>query len=223
MNLREQFYSRGYTDPKSVGDKSAIVSLRENLENCLNRKDLDRLEERNERHLDNNLIQSICLDCEVVNSVKNILGKEILLYSSTIFIKYPGDPAFPWHQDGDFLHLNPVECVTVWLAIDSCFNKNGALKFLDFSHENRIPHLNRSNQRSSFQAHADPKKFNDSSPKIIELKTGDFVAFHPYLMHSSGTNLSLERRAAISIRFTIPSVDINHNAFFGGHYTVVIP
>ena len=51
----------------------------------------------------------------------------------------------------------------------------------------------------------------------IELEPGQFIIFHKNLLHHSATNLSLNKRIGLVIRYTVPGVKVNHEGIFPDH------
>ncbi|MBT8433936.1 MAG: phytanoyl-CoA dioxygenase family protein, partial [Gammaproteobacteria bacterium] len=53
---------------------------------------------------------------EILDMVEQLIGGDFILWGVTIF----GKPAFsgkatPWHQDGDYYPIEPLETLTVWI------------------------------------------------------------------------------------------------------------
>ena len=56
---------------------------------------------------------------ELMDIAAQLIGDDIILSGTTIF----GKPAqsgkeTPWHQDGDFYPIRPLETLTIWIALD---------------------------------------------------------------------------------------------------------
>jgi hypothetical protein len=56
---------------------------------------------------------------DVLNMVAQVAGPDLILWGMTVF----GKPAHhgkitPWHQDGDYYPIEPLETVSVWIALD---------------------------------------------------------------------------------------------------------
>jgi ectoine hydroxylase-related dioxygenase (phytanoyl-CoA dioxygenase family) len=50
--------------------------------------------------------------------VEDLLGPNLLIYTSTFFIKEPHSPTIAaWHQDSTYYGLKPKEETTVWIAL----------------------------------------------------------------------------------------------------------
>src|SRR4029450_7289479 len=71
-----------------------------------------------------------------------LIGPDILVYTSTWFIKEPESAAIAaWHQDATYFGLRPYEHVTAWLALTDATAENGCMEFLPGSHRRgQLPH-----------------------------------------------------------------------------------
>jgi hypothetical protein len=66
----------------------------------------------------------------VLDVVEPIIGPDIALFSSHFICKPKGDGRrVPWHEDSFYWQkmIQPMEVVTVWLAIDPSTSQNGAM------------------------------------------------------------------------------------------------
>ena len=75
---------------------------------------------------------------EIINEVKQLIGEDIILWGSSLFCKAQktGNET-PWHQDGEYWPIKPLESVTIWLAIDEVTSENGPLQYIPGSHLNK--------------------------------------------------------------------------------------
>ncbi len=67
--------------------------------------------------------------------VEQLIGPDLILWGVTIF----GKPArvgkaTPWHQDGDYYPIEPLETLTVWISLDGSKPEQGCMKFIPGSH-----------------------------------------------------------------------------------------
>ena len=54
----------------------------------------------------------------ILDTVESLIGPDILVYTSTFFIKEANSPTFAaWHQDATYFGLDPHEQVTAWVAL----------------------------------------------------------------------------------------------------------
>jgi chlorinating enzyme len=79
----------------------------------------------------------------ILDAVESLIGPNILVFTSTWFIKEPESAAIAaWHQDATYFGLRPHLHVTAWLALTDATADNGCMEFLPGSHARgqcRIP------------------------------------------------------------------------------------
>jgi hypothetical protein len=65
----------------------------------------------------------------VLDAVESVIGPNILVYTSTFFIKEPNSPVFAaWHQDATYFGLAPYEHVTAWVALSNATAEAGCME-----------------------------------------------------------------------------------------------
>ena len=58
-------------------------------------------------------------DEEILDRVSDLIGPDILLWSSGVFCKPPEvGLTVPWHQDGQYWPIRPLATCSVWIALD---------------------------------------------------------------------------------------------------------
>ena len=139
----------------------------------------------------------------------DVLGPNILCWSSNFFIKEANDNAFvSWHQDSGYWGLEPDDVVTAWLALSDANIKTGPMEVIPKSHKwNNLNHtetFNKNNLLSRGQE-LDIKLSNHDSV-AMPLNAGEISLHHVKLAHSSKINTTQDRRIGIAIRYTTPEV-----------------
>src|SRR5256712_6750333 len=78
----------------------------------------------------------------ILDAIEDLIGPNILVYTSTWFIKEPESAAIAaWHQDATYFGLRPYVHVTAWLALTDATAENGCMEFLPGSHaRGQLPH-----------------------------------------------------------------------------------
>ncbi len=139
----------------------------------------------------------------LLDIVEFFLGSNLALFSSNYVVKPPHDKAeVLWHQDGYNWPLEPIEVVTVWLALDDTTPENGCLRFIPGSHKLPLHPLQpRPDIPNIFGGEIDPALVDETLAVDVPLKAGDISVHHPNIIHSSGANRSDKRRAGLSIRY----------------------
>ena len=65
---------------------------------------------------------------ELQQARQALAGPDIALFASH-YISEPGQPVL-WHQDGAYWPLEPMNVVTLWLAVDHSVPENGCLRVI---------------------------------------------------------------------------------------------
>src|SRR5262252_4634758 len=145
----------------------------------------------------------------ILDAVEQLIGPDILVYTSTWFIKEPESAAIAaWHQDATYFGLRPYVHVTAWLALTDATAANGCMEFLPGSHHGgQRPHragvvadsVNRAGQAIDGTV--------DDRPAIhAPLRAGEFSLHHTLCLHRSQPNRSHGRRIGLAISYVPTSV-----------------
>ena len=154
----------------------------------------------------------------ILDLVEPILGPDMLLFSTHFICKPRGDGRrVPWHEDSAYWRemLDPMEVVTVWLALDLSIEENGCMKVIPGTH------LTGKKGFSDYED-ADVNK-NVLNQEIIKLRGQDSAenevlcqmqpnecSLHDSrLIHGSKPNTSALRRCGWTLRFTRGDVQLN--------------
>ena len=140
---------------------------------------------------------------EILDIAEQLIGPDIILWGTTIF----GKPAFsgkatPWHQDGDYYPIRPLETLTVWMALDDATIENGCMKFIPGSHKAHklYSHHWKENPDLTINLVCDEEHLAGKPQENLVLKAGQ-ISFHDvYMIHGSGPNETADRRAAFIVR-----------------------
>jgi len=128
-------------------------------------------------------------DPRLLDLVEALLGPGVVLFSSCWVVKPPrtGRPA-AWHQDGGTWPLEPLEAVTLWVALDDADAGNGALRVVPGSHRGGLLPHDRDDGRLAtdlFNVSVAPGMVDETLAVDVELRAGDVSAHHPALVHGS--------------------------------------
>src|SRR5262245_36568250 len=140
----------------------------------------------------------------ILDAVEDLIGPDILVYTSTWFIKEPASGAIAaWHQDATYFGLRPYVHVTAWLALTDATAENGCMEFLPGSHRGgQRPHragvvpgsVNRAGQ-------AIVGAVDDAPAVHAPLRAGEFSLHHTLCLHRSAPNRSAGRRVGLAISY----------------------
>jgi Phytanoyl-CoA dioxygenase (PhyH) len=140
----------------------------------------------------------------ILDAVEGVIGPNILVYTSTWFIKEPESPAIAaWHQDATYFGLRPYEHVTAWLALTDATAENGCMEFLPGSHrKGQLPHRAGVVAASVNRAGQAVVGAIDDAPAVhAPLRAGEFSLHHTLCLHRSQPNRSAERRIGLAISY----------------------
>ncbi len=145
--------------------------------------------------------------------VKNLINDKLKNFGAEVFAKPPKvGLAVPIHQDNYYWNVNNSKGATVWLALDKCTKKNGALFY--FSKSQKLGLLN---HKSSYVPGSSQtlsnlkilKKFKKTTPT---LNIGDILIHHCLIVHGSNKNKSNKSRVGLTVRYIAKSSKINRSS-----------
>ena len=140
----------------------------------------------------------------ILDAVEDLIGPDILCWTTNFFIKEPRDPAFvSWHQDSTYWGLEPHDVVTAWLALSDAPVESGAMKFLPGSHlRDQIPHRDTYHKDNLLTRGQEVAVDVDERQAIdVPLKAGEISLHHIRLVHGSKPNTTGNRRIGLAIRY----------------------
>ena len=152
---------------------------------------------------------------EIINEVKQLIGEDIILWGSSLFCKAEktGNET-PWHQDGEYWPIKPLESLTVWLSIDEVTNENGPLQYIPGSQLDRKLVEHKTLNKSKITLNQTLKNIDEirEQAKSVILKPGMFSLHDLYLFHGSQANNSGKRRAGLTYRYMPSTSFFDHIA-----------
>jgi ectoine hydroxylase-related dioxygenase (phytanoyl-CoA dioxygenase family) len=146
----------------------------------------------------------LCAHPAALDAVEAFIGPNIVLFSSHLICKAEGDGLeVPWHQDGIYWPLEPMNVVTLWLAIDNSTIENGCMRVIPRTHTlGPLEHVEDEQPEAKvLHRKLRPDLYDESDAVNIELKPGDCSFHAPYLIHGSAPNRSPHRRCGLTMRF----------------------
>ena len=142
-------------------------------------------------------------DPRLLDLASVFLGPDIAVYGTHFLCKPPLDgKAVAWHQDGGYFPLDPMEALTLWVAINPSHRGNGCLRVIPGSH--KLPLQSRTESRRSeveILTGMDQSVVDESMAMDLELEPGDVSAHDVTIVHGSEPNHSGHWRKAAAIRY----------------------
>jgi len=207
----DHYKNKGYVSPINVLTSTEAREIRDEIERI--EKDwpgaLDGIN-RNYVHLISPKLNEICLNKNILDAVESLIGRNILICGTTLFIKNPNEKGFvSFHQDAKYIGLEPHNWVTAWVAITDANEKNGCMRMLSGSHKDNLKHheqkFDKNNLLTRGQTITDVP-LDKTDPVILE--AGQMSLHHPTIVHGSGLNNSNDRRIGFVIQSYI-GTDVN--------------
>ena len=148
----------------------------------------------------------------ILDAIEDVIGPNILVWTSTFFIKEPHSPTFAaWHQDGTYFGLEPKEQVCAWVALTDASAEAGCMEQLSSRGAPRQYHhaalglansINRAGQTIM-------EPFDQSNPAAMALRAGEFSLHHELAVHRSAPNNASHRRVGIGLNYVPTHVRVD--------------
>ena len=199
----ENYNDQGYVDSINVLSFNEVNEIRKEIEQIENKwpNILEGLG-RNYVHLISPVFDKVCHNPKILDAVESIIGKNILVGGTTLFIKNPYEKAFvSFHQDAKYIGFEPYNWVTAWIAVTEVNEENGCMRMWNGSHKSNLKHHDQTFDKNNLLTRGQtvenvPK---DKTVPII-LKAGQMSLHHPTIVHGSGLNKSKNRRIGFAVQ-----------------------
>ncbi|MCC7273804.1 MAG: phytanoyl-CoA dioxygenase family protein [Alphaproteobacteria bacterium] len=139
----------------------------------------------------------------VLDAVEDVIGPDILCWSSSFFIKEAHDPAFvSWHQDSTYWGLSEPAVVTAWIAFSPSTVASGAMRVIPGTHGEQVGHRDTYRKENLLTRGQELMVEVDESKAVdLVLQPGEMSLHHVRLFHGSEPNRSDDRRIGFAIRY----------------------
>ncbi|MDZ7733708.1 MAG: phytanoyl-CoA dioxygenase family protein [Acidimicrobiia bacterium] len=201
-DVRERLEIDGYAIARGVLDRDTVSAARRHLEQLLATHPDRRPEQlTHELMAGDRFWQALVGDPRLLDLVEPLVGPDIALFASHWICKPPVDgQEVRWHQDAAYWPLEPMEVVTVWLAVDPSTVDNGCLRVLPGTHRGPLRGLRPTDGDDVLGSELDGV-VDESAAVDVELEPGDVEIHDPGIVHGSRPNTSPHRRAGLTIRY----------------------
>ncbi len=162
---------------------------------------------RNYVHLISPIFNKVCLNKNILDAVESIIGKNILICGTTLFIKNPEEKGFvSFHQDAKYIGLEPYNWVTAWIAVTDSNEENGCMRMVPGSHKENIKYHKQNFDEGNLLTRGQTIENVDlEMTEPLILKAGQMSLHHPKVIHGSGINKSKDRRIGFVVQSYIGS------------------
>ncbi len=207
-NQIKKYNDDGFIAPINVLSKKKTIEVRREIEYIEKKwpKALDGLG-RNYVHMISPVLDEIAHTKDILDAVESIIGKNILICGTTLFIKNPKEKGFvSFHQDAKYIGLEPHNWVTAWIAITDANEKNGCMRMWKGSHKKSLyPHKERFDKGNLLTRGQTIENVPLEKTTPVVLKAGQMSLHHPTIVHGSGLNKTDDRRIGFVVQSYIGS------------------
>jgi phytanoyl-CoA dioxygenase PhyH len=151
------------------------------------------------------------LDDAVLNLVEPIIGPDIALWTSHFICKPPAiGKRVPWHEDSSYWKgmIDPMQVVTVWLAIDPSTPSNGCMRIIPRTHHHGFSEYNKINDPAVFDTEIKRGQFDESKAVDCVLRPNECSLHDGKLIHGSAANTGTMRRCGYTMRYIPTTVKV---------------
>ena len=202
-NQLKQYEDEGFVSPINIFSKEKAKEIRNEIE-FIEKIMPEELEKsgRYNAHLISPLLDEVTHNSKILDAVESLIGKNILVCGTTLFIKNPYEKGFvSYHQDAKYIGLEPHNWVTAWVAITDSNEKNGCMRMWSGSHKDDLKDHNQMfNEGNLLTRGQTVNNVPKEKVKPLILKAGQMSLHHPKVVHGSEQNESNDRRIGFVIQ-----------------------
>ena len=151
------------------------------------------------------------MDDAVLDIVEPLIGPDIALWSSHFICKPPAvGKRVPWHEDSAYWkgRLDPMEVVTVWLAVDPSTKANGNMQVIPRTHHHGYSAYEdvKKAEEAVFSTEIRQDQFDVAKAVDCILEPNHCSLHDGKLIHGSAGNSGTMRRCGYTMRYMPTSV-----------------
>ncbi len=148
-------------------------------------------------------LEALVRDPRILDAVEDLIGPNILAWSSGFFIKGAHDPSFvSWHQDSTYWGLSEPDVVTAWIAFTPSTIGSGCMRVIPGTHGDQIAHNDTFDERNLLTRGQEVMvKVDETRAVNIVLRPGEISLHHVRIIHGSPPNAAEHRRIGYAIRY----------------------
>jgi len=155
----------------------------------------------------------------VLDIVESFIGPNIALWSSHFITKPAGTGMrVPWHEDSAYWGkvLDPMEVVTVWLAVDPSTPANGCMRIIPGTHVNGYSEYEDVEGQQVFGIQIKKGQVDESKAVDCTLAPNECSIHHAKTIHGSNPNTSAIRRCGYTMRYVPATSKFRPQHMWGG-------
>lgn len=199
-----RYHDEGYLSPLSVFDNDEMADMNLQLAGFRARVGGKLAGRYNQKtHLLSTWLNRVVRDPRILDPVEDILGPDLLCWSSQFFAKDAHDKSYVgWHQDGNYWGLSSDEVITAWVAFTPSTPQSGCMMVVPGTHRQVAEHVDTfsaDNMLSRGQEINVKVEREDMVPVILQ--PGQMSLHHVMIYHGSDPNFSDLPRIGFAIRY----------------------
>jgi len=203
----QQFERNGFLFPVRVLTAAEAAAFRAWFD--ATREQMGNVRRIDQAHLFFRWAYELATHPAVLDVVEQFLGPDILVHSTRIFCKDPGQPTYvSWHQDGRYSGLQGRQAPSIWIALSESTPQNGCLRVIPGSHlQGPLPHQETFAEHNMLNHGEQITAPLDESTAIdVVLQPGEMSLHHVDMVHGSAPNRSGGKRVGFIITCITPLV-----------------
>lgn len=204
IGLKGQYERNGYVIVRQAIDQELAGEARAHVEWLIKRHPGVRPEQFHaEMAREDPFWIRLVSDERLVDIAAEFVGPDVALFATHYICKPPRDgQAVLWHQDGSYWPLDPMNVVTLWLAVTDSTPENGCMRVIPGTHGMRLEKVQTRKDIDNVLGSAISDELVDESKAVdVVLNAGDLSIHHPSLIHGSEANTSEKWRMGLTIRY----------------------
>jgi ectoine hydroxylase-related dioxygenase (phytanoyl-CoA dioxygenase family) len=193
---RREYEEDGHVIFRSLIDPDLIATANQHVDRLLEHNPDPRPNQlRHELARNDPFWYHLVSEPRLLDIAEIFVGPDIALFATHYICKEPraGRPVL-WHQDGAFWRIEPVEVVTLWLALTHSTPENGYLKVVPGSHNTKLLDVVEVTKDAVLPEQI-PVEVDGQN--AVSLEPGDVSLYHPNLVHGSAPTAPTYRGAAL--------------------------
>jgi len=199
----DQYHTMGWVSPIDVFSADEAAALLAKFEDAEARHPGQlAAENRNNAHVSFPFLADIATDPRVVGPAISLVGDDVALWSSVLFVKEPDSAAFvSWHQDATYMALEPPNFVTAWIALSPSTIESGCVSVIPGTHlSGRRRHEDTFGVDNILTRGQRVGDIDEAETVHLTLAPGQMSLHHPWLVHGSQPNRSSTRRVGFALQ-----------------------
>ncbi|WP_222598392.1 phytanoyl-CoA dioxygenase family protein [Lentzea tibetensis] len=139
-------------------------------------------------HKISKVLHDVAVLPKIADALTGVIGPDVKMMQSMLFIKAEGKPGQAWHQDETHIPTRDRSLTAVWIALDDATVENGCLWVLPGSHRRGYLYPDREQHDVRFDCTKEAHGFTDDNAIPVELPAGSALVFDGHLLHRSLPN-----------------------------------